>query len=60
MTEQPETRRQPTVPKPPSREDIERISEAQEMITDEWTGDGGQPAPPDPTPDTPGPGQNRK
>lgn len=45
MTDRPESDRTPSVPKPPSREDIERISEAQEMITDDWTGDGGQPAP---------------
>lgn len=45
MTEQPGTRHQPTVPKLPSREDIERISEAQAMITDDWTGNGGKPDP---------------
>lgn len=45
MTDQPETRRSPAVPKPPSREDIDRISEAQGMITDDWTGDGGKPEP---------------
>lgn len=46
MTDTPEPRRNPAVPKPPSREDIDRISEAQAMITDEWTGDGGRPSPP--------------
>ncbi|NYZ11929.1 hypothetical protein HL658_05155 [Azospirillum sp. RWY-5-1] len=50
MTDKPETNRAPTVPKPPSREDIERISEAQGMITDDWTGDGGRPASPDSPP----------
>jgi hypothetical protein len=28
------------IPRPPSREDVERISEAQGLITDEWVGDG--------------------
>ncbi|WP_448208019.1 hypothetical protein [Azospirillum sp. sgz302134] len=32
------------VPKPPSRAEIEKISEAQKYITDDWTGDGGKPA----------------
>ncbi|MBP2313539.1 hypothetical protein [Azospirillum soli] len=36
---------QAKVPKPPNREDIEKISEAQKYITDDWTGDG--PTPPD-------------
>jgi hypothetical protein len=44
MSDRPEPDRAPAIPKPPSREDIERISEAQELITDDWTGDGGRPA----------------
>ena len=32
------------IPRPPSREDIEQISEAQGLITDEWVGDGPNPA----------------
>lgn len=27
------------IPRPPSRADIERISEAQSLLTDEWAGD---------------------
>ena len=30
---------QAKVPKPPSREEIEKISDAQKYITDDWTGD---------------------
>ena len=29
------------VPKPPTREEVEEISRAQAMITDDWTGDSG-------------------
>lgn len=36
---------QAKVPKPPSREGIETISDAQKHITDDWTGDC--PKPPD-------------
>jgi hypothetical protein len=32
------------VPKPPSREEVEKISDAQQYITDDWTGDGGKGA----------------
>lgn len=31
------------VPRPPSRKEVEEISRAQEMITDDWTGEGGRP-----------------
>lgn len=31
------------VPKPPSRDEVEKISDAQKYITDDWTGDGGTP-----------------
>jgi len=34
---------QASVPKPPSREEIEEISRAQEYLTDDWTGEGGTP-----------------
>ena len=33
---------QSRVPKPPSREEVERVSDAQRHITDDWTGDGGK------------------
>ncbi|HYN92594.1 MAG TPA: hypothetical protein VES42_01940 [Pilimelia sp.] len=42
MTEDP-NRGQAQVPKPPSREEVEEISRAQEFLTDDWTGDGGKP-----------------
>jgi len=32
--------REPDVPKPPSREDLEEISREQALITDDWTGEG--------------------
>ena len=32
---------QASVPKPPSREEVEEISRAQEYLTDDWTGEGG-------------------
>ena len=35
---------QSRVPKPPSRAEVEKISDAQTYITDDWTGDGGKPA----------------
>ena len=41
--------REPYVPKPPSREDLERISQEQALITDEWTGEGPE-KPPGPAP----------
>ncbi|AWK85673.1 hypothetical protein [Azospirillum thermophilum] len=31
------------VPKPPSGKEVEEISRAQGYLTDDWTGDGGQP-----------------
>lgn len=34
---------QSRVPKPPSRDEVEKISDAQRYITDDWTGDGGKP-----------------
>ncbi|CAO3372346.1 hypothetical protein [Azospirillum argentinense] len=37
---------QSRVPKPPSRDEVEKISDAQRYITDDWTGDGGKPADP--------------
>jgi hypothetical protein len=33
----------PRIPRPPSREELEEISDAQAMITDDWTGEGGKP-----------------
>ncbi|HYD99760.1 MAG TPA: hypothetical protein VEH84_10270 [Alphaproteobacteria bacterium] len=33
------------VPRPPSREEAEQLSEAQALITDEWTGDRGEGGP---------------
>jgi hypothetical protein len=27
------------IPRPPSKEDLDRLSEAQALITDEWTGE---------------------
>jgi hypothetical protein len=38
---------QPYIPKPPTREDLERISQEQALITDEWTGEGPEARPPD-------------
>jgi hypothetical protein len=35
----------PRIPRPPSREELEEISNAQAMITDDWTGEGGKPSP---------------
>jgi hypothetical protein len=34
------TEQEPYVPKPPTPEAVEEISRQQELITDEWTGDG--------------------
>jgi len=42
----------PRIPRPPSKEDLEEISKAQAMITDDWTGEGGDPKP-DPKPKAP-------
>ena len=28
--------------RPPSKEEVDQISEAQSMITDDWTGEGGE------------------
>ena len=39
--------RQVPIPRPPSREDLDRVSGQQGMITDEWTG-GPAPAAPKP------------
>lgn len=33
-------KREPGVPRPPSREEIKEISKQQELLTDEWTGEG--------------------
>jgi hypothetical protein len=35
--------KKPRIPRPPSREELEEISDAQAMITDDWTGEGGKP-----------------
>ncbi len=35
--------KKPAIPHPPSREEIEEISDAQSLITDDWTGEGGKP-----------------
>ena len=42
--------REPVIPKPPSREDLEEISREQALITDDWTGEGPEqgPRPPEP------------
>ena len=29
----------PRIPRPPSKEEVDQISEAQSMITDDWTGE---------------------
>jgi hypothetical protein len=34
------TEQKPYIPKPPSPEAVKEISRQQELITDEWTGDG--------------------
>ncbi|WP_188263136.1 hypothetical protein [Azospirillum tabaci] len=34
---------QSRVPKPPSRDEVQKISDAQRYNTDDWTGDGGKP-----------------
>jgi len=45
-------RGQAKVPEPPTREEIEEISRAQQYITDDWTGEGGKaPKSPDTAPD---------
>lgn len=36
------------IPRPPSREALDRLSEAQGMITDEWTGDAAGTGAPNP------------
>lgn len=46
MSAKPEDDRHPgqaNVPKPPTREEIEEVSRAQDYLTDDWTGDGGKP-----------------
>ncbi|WP_119677995.1 hypothetical protein [Indioceanicola profundi] len=35
-----DTPKSPEVPRPPSKEGVEQISRAQEMLADDWTGDG--------------------
>jgi len=35
----------PRIPRPPSKEELDEISKAQAMITDDWTGEGGDPKP---------------
>jgi hypothetical protein len=37
--------RQVPIPRPPSREDLDRVSGQQGMITDEWTGGPAAPKP---------------
>jgi hypothetical protein len=38
-TEPPQQARRGYIPRPPSKEDLDRLSEAQALITDEWTGE---------------------
>ncbi|WP_207477998.1 hypothetical protein [Arenibaculum pallidiluteum] len=40
-------RGQAKVPRPPTPEEVEEVSKAQSLVTDDWTGEGGAP------PDTP-------
>ena len=35
----------PRIPRPPTKEELEEISKAQAMITDDWTGEGGEKKP---------------
>ena len=52
----PDAGKTPHIPKPPSPKEVEEISKAQALITDEWTGEGGTPASgskPGPDPDRP-------
>ncbi|MEK0082910.1 hypothetical protein [Benzoatithermus flavus] len=37
--ERPPVEREPYIPRPPSREELEQISREQALITDEWTGE---------------------
>jgi hypothetical protein len=39
----PSPEKTPGIPRPPSREELEEISDAQSLITDDWTGEGGGP-----------------
>jgi hypothetical protein len=47
--EQPPVEREPHIPRPPTREELEQIGREQALITDEWSGEtrpshgGGQP-----------------
>ncbi len=41
-------RGQAHVPKPPTPQEVEDLSRAQQYITDEWTGQGGRPKDPAP------------
>jgi hypothetical protein len=34
------------IPRPPSQEDVDRVSEAQGLITDEWAGEAATPETP--------------
>lgn len=34
------TPKSPPIPRPPSKEGLEQISRDQELLTDDWTGDG--------------------
>ena len=36
-------RGQAKVPPPPSRDDLDALSKAQRLVTDDWTGEGGAP-----------------
>lgn len=50
-TSRPPAEREPYIPKPPTRKDVERISREQALITDEWTGeapDAARKRPPEP------------
>ncbi|MFT8243981.1 hypothetical protein [Roseomonas sp. BN140053] len=37
--DEPPAEQEPTIPRPPSPEALDQISEEQAMITDEWSGD---------------------
>jgi hypothetical protein len=42
--ENPPAARETYMPKPPSPDDLRTISQEQELLTDEWTGDGPSPS----------------
>jgi hypothetical protein len=52
-TGRPPAEREPYIPKPPTREDVERISREQALITDEWTGEAPDAAGKKQPPETP-------